>query len=102
MCADFLPWLHPPTAPTPPASPPGEAPFWETGLHRTMAEWEAVRGFFRYQSLPADLDQVDSFTTQAILFDTYSTVEYGGTGKTFDWKILKKLNTDKNIILSGR
>ena len=50
---------------------------------------------------PEDLKKVDSFTVKAILFDTHSGSEYGGTGKTFDWKILKKLKTDKNIILSG-
>jgi phosphoribosylanthranilate isomerase len=48
-----------------------------------------------------DRQQVDSFPTQAILFDTFSDAEYGGTGKSFDWKVLKRLNTDKKIILSG-
>jgi len=48
-----------------------------------------------------DILQVDSFATQTILFDTYSETDYGGTGKSFNWKVLKKLNTDKKIILSG-
>nr|NIT12766.1 N-(5'-phosphoribosyl)anthranilate isomerase [Candidatus Dadabacteria bacterium] len=50
---------------------------------------------------PLDLNEFDSFATRAILFDTYSDTDYGGTGKSFDWKILKKLKTDKKIILSG-
>lgn len=48
-----------------------------------------------------DIQQVDSFATQTILFDTYSESDYGGTGKSFNWKVLEKLNTDKKIILSG-
>ncbi len=48
-----------------------------------------------------DLQRVDSFCTQAILFDTFSKKDYGGTGKSFNWKVLKKLKTDKKIILSG-
>ena len=36
------------------------------------------------------------------LLDTYSENKMGGTGKTFDWSLLKRLNElDKPIILSG-
>lgn len=45
--------------------------------------------------------EVESYPTQAILFDTYSTKGYGGTGESFSWEILKDLNTSKKIILSG-
>ena len=48
-----------------------------------------------------NLQEVDSFPAQAILFDTFSETEFGGTGKSFDWNILKNLRTDKKIILSG-
>jgi phosphoribosylanthranilate isomerase len=34
------------------------------------------------------------------LFDTYSSMQYGGTGKTFNWDIIPKQFADK-IILSG-
>ena len=44
---------------------------------------------------------IDSFPTHTILFDTYSTHEYGGTGKTFQWEILQNLNISKIVILSG-
>ncbi len=38
----------------------------------------------------------------AFLLDTYSENKIGGTGKTFDWSLLKGLNElDKPIILSG-
>ena len=41
------------------------------------------------------------YPDQAILFDTYSEEEYGGTGRSFDWEILKGLSLPSKIILSG-
>jgi phosphoribosylanthranilate isomerase len=38
---------------------------------------------------------------QAILFDTYSDVQYGGTGKSFNWGILQNISNPSRIILSG-
>ncbi len=48
-----------------------------------------------------DPKEVESYPTQAILFDNYSTEAYGGTGETFGWEILKGFDTSKKIILSG-
>lgn len=48
-----------------------------------------------------DLDKVAQYSAQAILFDTYSDKQYGGTGKSFDWGILKDFSHTKHIILSG-
>lgn len=48
-----------------------------------------------------DLDRVAQYPVQAILLDTYSDDEYGGTGRSFDWGILKELGLPKRIILSG-
>jgi phosphoribosylanthranilate isomerase len=50
-----------------------------------------------------DLDEgrVAQYPVQAILFDTYSNVEYGGTGKSFNWGILQNISNPGNIILSG-
>lgn len=45
--------------------------------------------------------EIESYPVQTILFDTYSTKGYGGTGESFRWEILKGLNTSKRIILSG-
>jgi len=44
---------------------------------------------------------VESFQAQAILFDTYKDNEYGGTGISFDWRIISKSRINNNIILSG-
>lgn len=49
----------------------------------------------------SDLDKVAQYSAQAILFDTYSDQEYGGTGESFDWEILNNLLSEKKIILSG-
>ncbi len=42
-----------------------------------------------------------SFDVDAYLFDSYSKEAYGGTGKTFDWELLKGKAFSKPIILSG-
>ncbi|MGD9580812.1 MAG: phosphoribosylanthranilate isomerase [Vampirovibrionia bacterium] len=58
---------------------------------------------FRVKDL-ASLQNVDKYyyAINAALFDTYSSKEYGGTGKTFQWDLLKTLKGfDKPIILSG-
>src|ERR1035441_7051063 len=46
---------------------------------------------------------VEPFKVDAFLFDTYDQYNYGGTGKTFDWNILKQIksSSDVPIILSG-
>lgn len=38
---------------------------------------------------------------KAFLFDTKAPGVYGGTGKAFDWKILKRTAVKKPVILSG-
>jgi len=48
-----------------------------------------------------DIDRVALYPVQAILFDTYSDVQYGGTGKSFNWGILQNISNPSRIILSG-
>lgn len=50
------------------------------------------------------LQAIENYTyaVNAILFDTYSKLEYGGTGKTFDWNLINNIKKyEKPIILSG-
>jgi phosphoribosylanthranilate isomerase len=46
-------------------------------------------------------DDVDSFPVQALLFDAYSTADFGGTGRSFNWELLKGIALSKSVILSG-
>ncbi len=49
-----------------------------------------------------DFKQLEAYklVTDFFLFDTKSK-NYGGTGETFDWDVLKKYNIRKNYFLSG-
>lgn len=42
----------------------------------------------------------DFTSTKALLLDTYSEAAFGGTGETFDWRVIPK-NMPKPIILAG-
>ena len=49
----------------------------------------------------ADLKNVNDYDTEYYLFDTYASESAGGTGKKFDWNILKDFEVLKPMILSG-
>jgi len=46
---------------------------------------------------------VEPFNVDAFLFDTFDQYNYGGSGKTFDWTLLKQIKSTRDIplILSG-
>ena len=46
---------------------------------------------------------VEPFNVDAFLFDTFEPTNYGGSGKTFDWNILKQIKSSYDVpfILSG-
>jgi phosphoribosylanthranilate isomerase len=48
-----------------------------------------------------DLKIVNDYDVDFYLFDTYKTGTAGGTGETFDWKILKDFEILKPVFLSG-
>ena len=47
-----------------------------------------------------DFKILEEYKNCYFLFDTYSSMQFGGTGKTFNWDIIPKRFADK-IILSG-
>lgn len=49
----------------------------------------------------ADLNGLSKHKASAFLFDTKVKGAFGGTGKSFDWKILKKKSFAAPVILSG-
>ncbi|MFQ5786512.1 MAG: N-(5'-phosphoribosyl)anthranilate isomerase, partial [Thermodesulfobacteriota bacterium] len=55
---------------------------------------------FRVKNEP-NYNNIESYPVNAVLFDTYSTVEYGGAGISFDWDLLKDIDLSKRVILSG-
>lgn len=48
-----------------------------------------------------DIEKVKKYKVDAFLFDTYQENVAGGTGKTFNWYLLKDIKFDKPVILSG-
>ena len=62
----------------------------------TLPVWKAFRISDRF-----DPQALDAYSAEAYLLDTFSPDSYGGTGRTFDWNIARRLNTDRKIILSG-
>ena len=48
---------------------------------------------------PEDIRQALVFRTSSILFDAFDKTLYGGTGKTFDWALIK--NCPANIFIAG-
>ena len=55
---------------------------------------------FRIQN-EEDISPIKKYKPNAILLDVYSENQMGGTGTTFDWKIVKKLKTSIPIIVAG-
>jgi len=48
-----------------------------------------------------NFNQILKYKVDAYLFDTYLGSLYGGSGKTFNWKLLQGQKFDKPFILSG-
>lgn len=71
-----------------------ESPEFCSGLTHKSVKAIRVKG-------PSDLERVELYQGEAILFDKYSDEQYGGTGESFSWDLLSGLTTNKRIILSG-
>ncbi|HSC33783.1 MAG TPA: phosphoribosylanthranilate isomerase [Thermodesulfobacteriota bacterium] len=46
-------------------------------------------------------EEVELYPVLAILFDKHTDEMYGGSGKSFDWGVLKGIAISKKVILSG-
>ncbi|MBU2511844.1 phosphoribosylanthranilate isomerase [bacterium] len=49
----------------------------------------------------SDLKNLEFFPATTFLLDAWSDKEYGGTGKTFDWRLLAEIKQKYEIILAG-
>ena len=48
------------------------------------------------------IDRIEEYPdASAILLENYKKNQFGGTGESFDWDIVKKANLSKKIVLSG-
>ena len=61
-------------------------PFWKTIRVQNSQSLELLK---------------DYASADAFLFETYVDDSYGGTGKVFDWNLLKNTSLDKKYVLAG-
>ena len=71
--------------------------YLDKGENSYIEVWKALRIKDK-----KDLEQVKEFpNVEGILLDTFNKDAYGGTGKTFDWEILKDFYPEQKIVLAG-
>lgn len=58
--------------------------------------WKAIR-----VKSKSDIQKIDQYNVDAVLLDSFAIDKYGGSGKKFDWDILKDFKINKPIILAG-
>ncbi len=66
---------------------------------KRFADYKIIKAFRIGGYFP--FEQLKKYKVDAFLFDTYQEGVEGGTGKTFNWKVLVGQKFDKPIILSG-
>ena len=64
-----------------------------------LKDFKTIKAF-RIQN-DKDISQIKKYKPDAILLDGYSENQMGGTGISFDWKIVNKLKTSIPIIVAG-
>ncbi len=69
------------------------------GILNSLKDIKTIKAF-RIQN-EKDISSIKKYKPNAILLDGYSENKMGGTGTTFDWRIVKKLKTSIPIIVAG-
>jgi phosphoribosylanthranilate isomerase len=64
-----------------------------------LKDFKTIKAF-RIQN-EKDINPIKKYKPNAILLDGYSENKMGGTGTSFDWKIVKKIKTSIPIIVAG-
>jgi phosphoribosylanthranilate isomerase len=78
-----------------------EDPKYCERVERFVSPCRVVKAFrVSGESIPSDFTPYDT-TVHGYLLDTYVKGVAGGTGETFDWRIIRKLNLRRPIILAG-
>ncbi|HOW42183.1 MAG TPA: phosphoribosylanthranilate isomerase [Candidatus Omnitrophota bacterium] len=66
---------------------------------RRFRGWRIIKAL-RVRSA-GDISQASRYRTSAVLFDTFSADGFGGTGRRFDWNLLRRANVRQTVFLSG-
>jgi phosphoribosylanthranilate isomerase len=67
---------------------------------RRFKEYKVIKAFRVDKNL--DFNEISKYQTSAYLFDTYKKNQIGGTGKKFNWNLLKQVvKIKQSIFLSG-
>ncbi|GJQ60020.1 MAG: phosphoribosylanthranilate isomerase [Candidatus Scalindua sp. AMX11] len=66
---------------------------------RDLKQFKIIKAF-RIKN-EEDIGQVQNYQADALLLDGYAENQRGGTGTTFDWKIVGKAKTSIPIIIAG-
>ncbi|MCP4266033.1 MAG: phosphoribosylanthranilate isomerase [Candidatus Brocadiaceae bacterium] len=69
------------------------------GILNKLKDFKTIKAF-RIQN-ERDISPIKKYKPNAILLDGYSENKMGGTGTTFDWRIVKKLEISIPIIVAG-
>jgi len=66
---------------------------------KRFGDYKVIKAFRIGSFFPEDM--IKKYKVDAYLFDTYQEGVQGGTGKTFNWDVLKNVKLNKPLILSG-
>lgn len=71
----------------------------DPSLCKRLKEFRLIKAF--RVGMDFNFNRVKKFKVDAYMFDTFKEGQYGGTGETFPWEILKGKKLDRPVILSG-
>ena len=74
-----------------------ETPEYCTQLDQKGISW--IKAFRVKDTL--DVREISRFPSECILLDSWSAREFGGTGRSFDWELIKELKNKFSIVLAG-
>lgn len=66
---------------------------------KRLKDYKVIKAF--HVGAAVDFKKVTDYNVDAYLFDTFTEEDYGGSGKTFNWDLLKDKKLGKPFILSG-
>lgn len=66
---------------------------------KRFADFKVIKAFRIGAFFP--VDEIKKYKVDAYLFDTYQEGQEGGTGKVFNWNLLREHKIEKPVILSG-